>query len=88
MKIRFWAYLLGFMFCVGSAEAKLFGAEDFYLDNGMQVIVVPNHKAPIIRQMVWYKAGSADEPLGKGGVAHLLEHLLIQSTKTSKSTFL
>lgn len=86
MKIRFWAYVLGFMFCVGSAEAKLFGAEDFYLDNGMQVIVVPNHKAPIIRQMVWYKAGSADESLGKGGVAHLLEHLMFRGTKKVKDS--
>ncbi len=86
MKIKYWAYLLGLMFCVGSAEAKLFGAQDFYLDNGMQVIVVSNHKAPIIRQMVWYKAGSVDEPLGKGGVAHLLEHLMFRGTKKVKDS--
>ncbi len=87
IKIKFWAYFLLFlMLCVGSADAKLLGAQDFYLDNGMQVIVVPNHKAPIVRQMVWYKVGSVDEPLGKGGVAHLLEHLMFRGTKKVKDS--
>lgn len=62
------------------AQAKLFNGEEFYLDNGMQVIVVPNHRVPIIKHMVWYKSGSADEPAGKGGVAHLLEHLMFRGT--------
>lgn len=62
------------------AQAKLFNGEEFYLGNGMQVIVVPNHRVPIIKHMVWYKSGSADEPAGKGGVAHLLEHLMFRGT--------
>lgn len=62
------------------AQAKLFNGEEFYLDNGMHVIVVPNHRVPIIKHMVWYKSGSADEALGKGGVAHLLEHLMFRGT--------
>lgn len=87
MRTKFWAYsLLFLMLCIGSADAKLLGAQDFYLDNGMQVIVVPNHKAPIVRQMVWYKVGSVDEPLGKGGVAHLLEHLMFRGTKKVKDS--
>lgn len=66
------------------AEAKLFELSEFKLNNGMQVIVIPNHKAPIIKHMVWYKAGSVDEPRGKGGTAHLLEHLMFRGTSEVK----
>lgn len=62
------------------ARAKLFNGEEFFLPNGMQVIVVPNHKAPIVKHMVWYKSGSVDEAPGKGGSAHLLEHLMFRGT--------
>ena len=47
-------------------------------------MVIPNHKAPIVKHMVWYKAGSADEPHGRGGTAHLLEHLMFRGTKKVK----
>ena len=57
-----------------------FNAERATLDNGLEVVVVPNHRAPVITQMVWYKAGSADEPLGKSGIAHYLEHLMFKAT--------
>ncbi len=65
---------------VSAAQARLFNGEEFYLPNGMQVIVVPNHKAPIVKHMVWYKSGSVDEAPGKGGSAHLLEHLMFRGT--------
>ena len=51
------------------------------LDNGMQVVVIEDHRAPVAVHMVWYKAGSADEKPGVSGVAHFLEHLLFQGTK-------
>lgn len=51
----------------------------------MQVVVVPIHRMPVVTHMVWYKAGSADEPPGKTGVAHLLEHLMFKATKTVPS---
>lgn len=70
------------------AQAQLLGAQEFFLANGMQVIVVPNHKAPIIKHMVWYKSGSIDEPIGKGGVAHLLEHLMFRGTDKIKGNSL
>lgn len=62
---------------------KLFNAESFTLSNGLQVVVIPNHRAPIVTHMMWYKAGSADEPQGDGvsGEAHFLEHLLFKGTK-------
>ena len=54
----------------------------FTLDNGMDVVVVEDHRAPVVQHMVWYRAGSADEPRGESGVAHFLEHLLFKGTDT------
>jgi len=54
----------------------------FTLANGLQVVVLPNHRAPVVTNMVWYKAGSADEPRGHTGIAHFLEHLMFKGTKT------
>ncbi len=64
----------------GPAWAERFGAESFTLGNGMQVVVVPNHRVPAVVQMVWYKLGAADDPLGKSGIAHFLEHLMFKGT--------
>ncbi len=64
------------------ARAGVFNPQTFRLENGLQVVVVPNHRVPVVTQMVWYKAGSADEPPGRSGVAHLLEHLMFKGTKT------
>ncbi|MER9971259.1 pitrilysin family protein [Mesorhizobium sp. M0060] len=55
-------------------------ATDFLLDNGMEVVVIPDHRAPIVTHMVWYKIGSADEPPGKSGIAHFFEHLMFKAT--------
>lgn len=63
-----------------SSQSKAFDVDEFYLDNGMQVIVIYNHKAPIIQHMVWYKFGSVDEARGYGGNAHFLEHLMFRGT--------
>ena len=53
---------------------------DFTLGNGMEVVVIPDHRAPIVTHMVWYKVGSADEPPGKSGIAHFFEHLMFKAT--------
>lgn len=66
------------------AKAELLNVSGCTLDNGMRVIVVPNHKAPIAKHMLWYKVGAADEALGKGGSAHLLEHLMFRGTSKVK----
>jgi len=65
---------------VETARGGVFNPETFTLDNGMEVVVLANHRAPVVLHMVWYKAGSADEPKGKSGVAHLLEHLMFKGT--------
>ena len=62
------------------AAAAVFNPESATLANGMQVVVVSNHRAPVITHMVWYKAGAMDQPPGKTGVAHLLEHLMFKGT--------
>ena len=67
-----------------NVSAKLFKAEDFVLDNGLRVVVIENHKAPLIKHMMWYDAGAADEKYGKGGSAHLLEHLMFRGTNKVK----
>jgi zinc protease len=57
---------------------------DFMLDNGMEVVVIPDHRAPVVTHMVWYKVGSADEPPGKSGIAHFFEHLMFKGTTNHK----
>ena len=52
----------------------------FSLPNGMQAIVVEDHRAPVVVHMVWYKVGSADEKPGTSGIAHFLEHLMFKGT--------
>ena len=54
--------------------------ENFTLDNGLEVVVIPDHRAPVVTHMVWYKVGSADEPAGKSGIAHFFEHLMFKGT--------
>ncbi len=53
---------------------------NFTLDNGMEVVVIEDHRAPVVVHMVWYRTGSADEPPGVSGVAHFLEHLMFNET--------
>jgi zinc protease len=60
-----------------SAEPRV---STFTLGNGMQVVVIPDHRVPVLTHMVWYRAGAADEPWGASGTAHLLEHLMFKST--------
>lgn len=57
---------------------KVFNAETYELDNGLQIVVIENHRAPVVTHMLWYRVGAADEPPGKSGIAHFLEHLLFK----------
>lgn len=65
---------------IAAAEAPWVEPQTFVLDNGMQVVVLPDHRAPVVTHMVWYKVGAADEPWGKSGLAHFLEHLMFKGT--------
>ncbi len=63
-----------------ATAAKAADVTTFRLDNGMDVVVIEDHRAPAVVHMVWYRIGSADEPVGASGVAHFLEHLLFKAT--------
>jgi len=54
---------------------------EFKLGNGMVLVVVPDNRAPVVTHMLYVRAGSADEPPGKSGIAHFLEHLMFKSTE-------
>jgi zinc protease len=75
-----------FALCVSATGAfaqTTFNSEppaSFTLANGLQVLVIQDHRTPVVTQMVWYKVGSADETPGKSGLAHFLEHLMFKGT--------
>src|SRR6202451_3568022 len=61
---------------------------DFTLANGLEIVVIPDHRAPVVTHMIWYKVGAADETPGKSGLAHFLEHLMFKGTeKNPGNTF-
>jgi zinc protease len=64
----------------GGARAAGPEATHFTLANGLEVVVVPDRRTPVVTHMIWYKVGSADETPGKSGLAHFLEHLMFKGT--------
>jgi zinc protease len=70
------------IFAAPAPRANVFNPKTFTLENGMQVVVISNHRVPVVTHMVWYKAGAANEPPGQSGLAHLLEHLMFKGTET------
>ena len=88
MKIIFKIVVLALLFLPIKARAEFLGLNEFYLKNGLRVLLIENHKAPVAAQVVFYKSGAVDEPAFKGGVAHLLEHLMFRGTsKVPDSAF-
>ncbi|HUZ67069.1 MAG TPA: pitrilysin family protein [Beijerinckiaceae bacterium] len=69
-----------------SASAAVIGPKiaHFRLENGLEGVVIPDHRAPVVTHMIWYRNGSADDPAGKSGIAHFLEHLMFKGTKEHK----
>lgn len=66
---------------VTPASAALFSPAIETLPNGLTVMVIENHRAPVVLHMIWYKVGSADEPAEHAGVAHFLEHMMFKGTR-------
>jgi zinc protease len=64
---------------LSSARAAA-AVEQFSLPNGLAVVVIPDHRTPVVTHMLWYRVGSADETAGKSGIAHFLEHLMFKGT--------
>jgi len=80
-------FLLAAAASPGRAEAgpRGFDVESFFLDNGLQVVVIPQRRVPIVTHMIFYKAGGADEEPGQSGIAHFFEHLMFKATSTHES---
>ncbi|HMA73887.1 MAG TPA: pitrilysin family protein [Xanthobacteraceae bacterium] len=74
------AAALALAFQVASAAAGGPEIANFTLQNGLEVVVIPDHRTPVVTHMIWYKVGSADETPGKSGLAHFLEHLMFKGT--------
>jgi zinc protease len=65
---------------LAASASGMFNPDSFTLDNGMQVVVIENHRAPVVSHWVWYKVGTADSPVGKSGLPHFVEHLMFKGT--------
>jgi zinc protease len=76
------AAALGLALAAPALAAEQVGAKiaDFTLANGLELVVIPDHRAPVVTHMIWYKVGAADETPGKSGLAHFLEHLMFKGT--------
>jgi zinc protease len=77
------ALILALCTLVPQSRAAPTGAEPSYfkLANGLEIVVIPDRRTPVVTHMVWYKVGAADEPPGKSGIAHFLEHLMFKGTE-------
>lgn len=73
-------YALTAGFLLASSAAFADDVTTFTLDNGLEVVVIEDHRVPAVTQMVWYRVGAADEPPGHSGIAHFLEHLMFKGT--------
>src|SRR3712207_3478002 len=65
----------------GRTEGSGPNLSSFTLDNGLDVVVIPDRRVPVVTHMIWYRNGSADDPLGQSGIAHFLEHLMFKGTE-------
>ena len=81
MKRTLVAGLLALLASNAFAEEAAWAPSTAKLANGMEVVVLPDHRAPVVTHMVWYKVGAADEAPGKSGIAHLFEHVMFKQTK-------
>ncbi|MEK6653181.1 MAG: pitrilysin family protein [Nitrospirota bacterium] len=76
-------FLLAFILIIPlSANAD---TKEYNLDNGLKVLIIEDHKAPLAIFQIWYRVGSRNEPMGKSGLSHLLEHMMFKGTPKSGS---
>ena len=78
-----WRWLLALLYVLATpAAAQVFRPATFTLANGLEVVVIPSHRVPVVSQTLCYKVGAADERPGKTGLAHMLEHMMFKGTPT------
>ena len=84
--MKYWIYggltalALSGSIAIADDTSEAWSPETFTLSNGMDVVVLPDHRAPVVTHMVWYKVGAVDEDPGKSGIAHLFEHVMFKDT--------
>jgi len=84
-RARAWAIVALAATCqIAAAAAASPRSIEFTLDNGLQVVVLPDNRTPAVTHLIGYRVGSADEVPGKSGLAHFVEHLMFKSTRTRK----
>ena len=83
LRQRVLSLLLAVLF-VPHAYAGVFDPQTATLTNGMEIVVISDHRVPVVTQMMWYRVGSADDPPGKSGLSHFLEHLMFKGTATAR----
>ena len=76
-----------FTIVAASAQGSGPTVSHYTLKNGLELVVVPDRRAPVVTHMIWYKVGAADETAGKSGLAHFLEHLMFKGTKANPSGY-
>ncbi|MEL7430283.1 MAG: pitrilysin family protein [Pseudomonadota bacterium] len=83
----FYKITMAFVFWFGvGIQAHAFSGDavpqisSYQLENGVKLVVIPDRRAPVVTHMIWYEVGSADDPVGKSGISHFLEHLLFKGT--------
>src|SRR5260370_19709435 len=64
----------------GAAHAQDARVFQFALQKGLSVVVVPDRRAPIVTQMLWFRVGASDDPPGYSGLAHFFEHMMFRGT--------
>ncbi|MBX2805823.1 MAG: insulinase family protein [Hyphomicrobiales bacterium] len=84
---RGFSFLLAFMMALSFNYSSSYAdtsskITETTLENGLRIVVIPDHRAPVVSHVIWYKVGAADEAPGKSGIAHFLEHLMFKGTKT------
>lgn len=79
--MRFWVGGLTALACIMATEGQALDIQQFKLDNGLKVLVVEDHRVPVVTHSVWYNVGAMDEKPGKTGLAHMTEHLMFKGTK-------
>jgi zinc protease len=87
IKILLTAVILVVMAAPPALAEDLIDYEEFTLDNGLQVIIHEDRRAPVVAVSVWYHVGSKNEPEGKTGFAHLFEHIMFRGSENFSGNF-
>src|SRR5512147_1079650 len=82
------AIFLLLLYVTAPINARAMEVKEYYLENGLKILIVEDHKAPTATFQVWYRVGSRNESVGKTGLTHLLEHMMFKGTaKYGPKTF-